>query len=40
MWFYRQILTEAYAKLPLVTQSVQKELREKNLACWCPLDQH
>lgn len=36
--WYAKILVEAYSKIPFITQNLQKELKGKNLACWCPLD--
>ncbi len=36
---FRRALLTADGSLPFTTEQVRRELRSKNLACWCPLDQ-
>ena len=36
---FRHALLSHDGSLPFTTAEVRRELRGKNLACWCPLDQ-
>ena len=36
---FRHALLAADGTLPFTIEQVRRELRGKNLACWCPLDQ-
>jgi len=36
---FRQALSSNDGSLPFTLEQVRSELRGKNLACWCPLDQ-
>lgn len=37
-WIIDHIVSNAFHKVPPTKEEIQKELRGKNLACWCPLD--
>jgi hypothetical protein len=36
---FRRALLEGDGSLPFTIEQVRRDLRGKNLACWCPLDQ-
>ena len=36
---FRRALLAGDGSLPFTVEQVRRELRGKNLACWCPLDQ-